>query len=154
MFFTRSPVVCDDIEHDSRIDTEFREYLASRACKKFLAIPTFVSGGVRGFIGIHHTEQGAYRAEEIELAQALAHHVMIAVHEQELAEQHRQAAILNERTRMARDLLHDRDGTLAHECDGHGWERTPWHATQRAAWEALRSSDSRRQEARLRGNGP
>jgi PAS domain S-box-containing protein len=106
MFFTRSPVVCDDIEHDSRIDTEFREYLASRACKKFLAIPTFVSGGVRGFIGIHHTEQGAYRAEEIELAQALAHHVMIAVHEQELAEQHRQAAILNERTRMARDI-HD-----------------------------------------------
>ena len=106
MFFTRSPVVCDDIEHDSRIDTEFREYLASRACKKFLAIPTFVSGGVRGFIGIHHTEQGAYRAEEIELAQALAHHVMIAVHEQELAEQHRQAAILKERTRMARDI-HD-----------------------------------------------
>ena len=51
-------------------------------------------------------ERGAYRAEEIELAQALAHHVMIAVHEQELAEQHRQAAILNERTRMARDI-HD-----------------------------------------------
>ena len=21
---------------------------------------------------------------------------------------------------------------------GTGWERTPWHATQRAAWEALR----------------
>jgi hypothetical protein len=23
---------------------------------------------------------------------------------------------------------------------GTGWERTPWHATQRAAWEALRQS--------------
>ncbi len=22
---------------------------------------------------------------------------------------------------------------------GTGWERTPWHATQRAAWEALRT---------------
>jgi len=22
---------------------------------------------------------------------------------------------------------------------GTGWERTPWHTTQRAAWEALRS---------------
>jgi hypothetical protein len=32
-------------------------------------------------------------------------------------------------------------------------ERTAGHATQRAAWEALRSSDSRRYEARLRGNG-
>jgi hypothetical protein len=25
---------------------------------------------------------------------------------------------------------------------GTGWERTPWHATQRAAWEALRRADS------------
>ena len=22
-----------------------------------------------------------------------------------------------------------------------GWERTPWHATQRAAWEALRKAE-------------
>ena len=38
---------------------------------------------------------------------------------------------------LARDLLHDRDGAFAHERDGTGWERTPWHATQRVAWEAL-----------------
>jgi hypothetical protein len=25
---------------------------------------------------------------------------------------------------------------------GTGWERTPWHATQRAAWEALRRANS------------
>jgi hypothetical protein len=25
---------------------------------------------------------------------------------------------------------------------GTGWERTPWHATQRAAWEALRKADA------------
>jgi hypothetical protein len=24
---------------------------------------------------------------------------------------------------------------------GTGWERTPWHATQRAAWEALRKAE-------------
>jgi len=24
---------------------------------------------------------------------------------------------------------------------GTGWERTPWHATQRAAWEALRQAN-------------
>ena len=24
---------------------------------------------------------------------------------------------------------------------GTGWERTPWHATQRAAWEALMKAD-------------
>jgi hypothetical protein len=32
-------------------------------------------------------------------------------------------------------LLHD----AAHlYTTGTGWERTPWHATQRAAWEALK----------------
>src|SRR5881628_1292052 len=25
---------------------------------------------------------------------------------------------------------------------GTGWERTPWHATQRAAWEALKTADT------------
>jgi PAS domain S-box-containing protein len=106
MFFTKAPVVCDDIEHDSRIDAEFREYLIKRGRKKFLAIPMFVLGEVRGFIGIQHVEEGAYRPEEIELAQALAHHVMMAAHGHELAEQQRQGAILKERTRMARDI-HD-----------------------------------------------
>ena len=24
---------------------------------------------------------------------------------------------------------------------GTGWERTPWHATQRTAWEALKESE-------------
>jgi signal transduction histidine kinase len=66
----------------------------------------FVLGEVRGFIAIQHAERGMYRAEEIELAQALAHHVMFATHGQDLSEQRRQGAILKERTRMARDI-HD-----------------------------------------------
>ena len=71
-----------------------------------MTVPMFVSGELRGFIGIQHTEKGTYRAEETELAQALAHHVMMATHGQELVEQQREAAILKERTRMARDI-HD-----------------------------------------------
>jgi signal transduction histidine kinase len=106
MLFTKGPVVCDDIEQDSRIGAEFREYLLNRGRKKFLAIPMFVLGEVRGFIGIQHVERGAYRPEEIELAQALAHHVMLATHVAELAEQRRHAVVFQERTRMARDI-HD-----------------------------------------------
>src|SRR5262249_37668812 len=63
MFFTKGPVVSDDIEHDVRIDTDFREYLLKKGRKKFMAIPMFVLGEVRGFIGIQHAEGGAYRAE-------------------------------------------------------------------------------------------
>ena len=106
MLFTKGPVVCDDIEQDPRIGAEFRQYLMNRGRKKFLAIPMFVLGEVRGFIGIQHVERGAYRPEEIELAQALAHHVMLATHGAELAEQRRHAVVLEERTRMARDI-HD-----------------------------------------------
>ena len=106
MLFTKSPVVCDDIEHDSRISPEFHKYLTSRGTKRFMTVPMFVGGELRGFIGIQHAEKGAYRADQVELAQALAHHVMLATHEQELVEQQRHAAILKERTRMARDI-HD-----------------------------------------------
>jgi PAS domain S-box-containing protein len=106
MLFTKGPVVCDDVEHDLRFGEELREYMMKRGRKRFLAIPMFVLGEVRGFIGIQHTEERAYRPEETELAQALAHHVMIATREAELGEQRRHAVLLEERTRMARDI-HD-----------------------------------------------
>jgi PAS domain S-box-containing protein len=106
MFFTKGPVLCDDIEHDPRIGADFRKYLMKRGRRKFMAVPMFVLGEVRGFIGIQHAEGGTYRPDEVELAQALAHHVMMAAHGAELAEQRRHAALLEERTRMARDI-HD-----------------------------------------------
>src|ERR1051326_139904 len=106
MLFTKAPLVFDDVNNDSRIDPALREYFIRRGAKKFLTVPMFVAGEFSGFIGIHHAEEGAYRADEIELAQALAHHVMLAVHGQELVDQQRHAAIFKERTRMARDI-HD-----------------------------------------------
>jgi hypothetical protein len=39
---------------------------------------------------------------------------------------------------MVRDLLHDGDGALATSTDGRR-VRTPWRATQRTAWEALKA---------------
>ena len=105
MLFTKGPVICD-IEHDVPLDAEVREYLMKKGRKMILAIPMFVLGEVRGFIGIQHVEGRAYRPDEVELAQALAHHVMIAAREAELGEQRRHAVILEERTRMARDI-HD-----------------------------------------------
>src|SRR6266436_2901913 len=106
MLFTKSPAVCDDIAHDSRLNPEIREYLTRKGAKRFMTVPMFVAGEIRGFIGIQHRQQCAYRADQIELAQALAHHVMMAAHGQDLIEQQREAAILKERTRMARDI-HD-----------------------------------------------
>src|SRR5262249_56870697 len=62
MLFTKSPAVCDDIEHDSRLSPELRKYLTSKGSKRFMTVPIFVSGEVRGFIGILHSKKG--RSEE------------------------------------------------------------------------------------------
>src|SRR5437667_1638120 len=106
LFFSGAPVACEDVEHDAYTSNDLREYLQSGGTKQFLRIPTLVGGRVKGFIGIRHGDRPPYRPEEIELAQALAHQAMLAIQLNEFAERSRQAAILEERNRMARDI-HD-----------------------------------------------
>ena len=106
MLFTAAPVVCEDIEHDPRVSSAMRDYFRSKGTRKLLAIPTLVSGHVKGFIGIRHEDRPPYRRKEVELAQALAHQTMFAVQLDQFAEQSQQAAVLEERNRMARDI-HD-----------------------------------------------
>ena len=106
LLFTAGPVVCEDLETDPRIPAEWREYLKRKGAKRFLGVPILVGGQVRGFIGARHTDRAHYRPEEIELTQALAHQVMLALQLNEFAEQGRRAAVLEERNRMARDI-HD-----------------------------------------------
>jgi len=77
LLFTAAPVVCEDIETDPRVNDEWREYLKRKEGKRFLAVPILVRGHVRGFVGIRHSDRAAYRPEEIELTQALAHQVML-----------------------------------------------------------------------------
>jgi PAS domain S-box-containing protein len=106
LLFTAGPVVCEDLETDPRIPGVWRDYLKRKAAKKFLGVPILVGGQVRGFIGVRHADRALYRPEEIELTQALAHQVMLALQLNELAEQGQRAAVFEERNRMARDI-HD-----------------------------------------------
>jgi PAS domain S-box-containing protein len=106
LLFTAGPIVCEDIDTDPRVDGEWREYLKRKGAKRFLGVPLLVGGQVRGFVGIRHLDRAAYRPEEIELTQALAHQVMLAIQLNTFAEQHQRAAVLEERNRMARDI-HD-----------------------------------------------
>jgi PAS domain S-box-containing protein len=106
LFFSGAPVACEDVEHDPFTSSDLREYLKAGGTKKFLRIPTLVGGRVKGFIGIRHGDRPPYRPEEIELAQALAHQAMLAIQLNEFAERSRQAAVLEERNRLARDI-HD-----------------------------------------------
>jgi signal transduction histidine kinase len=106
LLFTAGPVVCDDVETDPRVTSDWGEHLKRNGTKRFLAVPLVVGGQVRGFVGIRHIDRASYRPEEIELTQALAHQVMLALRLNEFAEQGRRAAVFEERNRMARDI-HD-----------------------------------------------
>jgi PAS domain S-box-containing protein len=106
LLFTAGPVVCDDVETDPRVNGDWGEHLKRNGTKRFLAVPLLVGGQVRGFVGIRHVDQASYRPEEIELTQALAHQVMLALQLNEFAEQGQRAAVFEERNRMARDI-HD-----------------------------------------------
>ena len=106
LFFAAGPIVCEDIETDPRVNDQFREYFMPKGTKRFLAVPILEGGQVRGMITVRHGERAPYRTEEIELAQALGHQVMLAIRLTELGERSRQAAVLAERNRMARDV-HD-----------------------------------------------
>jgi signal transduction histidine kinase len=106
LLFVAGPVICEDIQSDPRMTGEWRDYLLRKGAKRFLAAPILVGGRVRGFIGVRHADRPSYRPEEVELTQALAHQVMLAIQLNRLAEQGRRAAVLEERNRMARDI-HD-----------------------------------------------
>jgi signal transduction histidine kinase len=108
------PVICADVESDPRISENWRDDLQQNGTKRFLVVPILVGGQVRGLIGVQHADRATYEPEEIELTQALAHQVMLAIQLNQSAEQSQQAAVLEERNRMARDI-HD---TLAQGLTG------------------------------------
>jgi PAS domain S-box-containing protein len=160
LLFTAGPVVCEDVENDPRVKGEWRDYLRKKGTKKLLAVPILIGGRVRGIIGIRHSDRGAYRPEEVELTQALANQVMLAIQLNEFAEQGRLAAVLEERNRMARDI-HD---TLAQGFTGvivqleaaedaisRGWRKEADEHLQRVGELARRSlSEARRSVHALR----
>jgi PAS domain S-box-containing protein len=160
LLFTAGPVVCEDVEADPRVSEECRNYFKRGGTKRFLAVPILIGGQPRGVIKIRHADRPPYRPEEIELTQALAHQVMLAIQLNEFAEQGQRGAVLEERNRMARDI-HD---TLAQGFTGvivqleaaedaisRGWRKEADKHLQRVGELARRSlSEARRSVHALR----
>jgi PAS domain S-box-containing protein len=99
LFSSGVPMPHEAVETDPRIPTALRAYARYEGTHKILRLPTLVGGKVKGFITISHAQRPPYQPAEIELAQALAHQAMLAI-------QSGQAATLEERNRMAREI-HD-----------------------------------------------
>ncbi|MGH7969370.1 MAG: GAF domain-containing protein, partial [Limisphaerales bacterium] len=104
VFRTGKPGVIADIREGPSFP--WRDHVVAMGVITILAVPMLVAGQVEGVIGIRFTRQREFRAEEIQLAQALAHQAMLAIQLMRLSTQSREAAVIAERNRMARDI-HD-----------------------------------------------
>jgi signal transduction histidine kinase len=83
-----------------------KKHLQGLGVRAVLFVPTVIAGRVTGIIGVRFPQKRAFQKDEIELTQALAHQAMLAIQLMRLSEQMRQAAVVAERNRMARDI-HD-----------------------------------------------
>jgi signal transduction histidine kinase len=100
---------CHDVLDDADLVpalVRFKSHLREIGVHTILFVPMLVAGRVAGFIGIRFTLKRGFRQEEIELTRALAHQATLAIQLTRLSAQSRQAAVMAERNRMARDI-HD-----------------------------------------------
>ena len=104
VFRTGRPYMLEDIREGPPFP--WRDHVLSQGVVAILIVPMLVAGRVEGVIGIRFTRKRAFRAEEMELAQALANQAMLAMQLTRLSAQSSQAAVIAERNRMARDI-HD-----------------------------------------------
>ena len=101
---TGSCSICEDVAQAHYLP--LREQLMALGIVTILLVPLLVAGEVCGLIGIRFNCKRTFRVEEIELAQALAHQATLAMQLTRLSLQSREAAVIAERNRMARDI-HD-----------------------------------------------
>lgn len=96
--------VLDDIRNAPV--SPWRDYLISQGVVTVLFVPTAIAGQVEGAISIRFSHRRMFCTGELDLAQALANQAMLALQLMRLTRESRQAAVVAERNRMARDI-HD-----------------------------------------------
>jgi signal transduction histidine kinase len=104
VFRTGKPFLAEDIRKSPAFP--LRDRLLAMGIATLLLIPMSVGGRVDGVIALRFTQARTFRPEEMELAQALANQAMLIIQFTRLSTQSRDAAIVAERNRIARDI-HD-----------------------------------------------
>jgi PAS domain S-box-containing protein len=95
----------EDINPDPAF-TILMNHLREMGVRTVLFVPILIAGKVAGTLAIRLQDKRTFRREEIELTRALAHQAMLAIQLMRLSGESRQAAVMAERNRMARDI-HD-----------------------------------------------
>jgi PAS domain S-box-containing protein len=104
VFRSGKPSVIEDIRTVPSFG--LRDRLLPLGIITVLLLPLFVAGQLEGAIGLRFQRKRIFQTEQIELAQALANQAMLMIRLAELSTQAREAAVVGERNRIARDI-HD-----------------------------------------------
>jgi len=99
---TGEAVLANDVLHDPDFlpDSQLPE------TRSELVIPLSLGNQVIGTLDVHNAQAGAFTAEDVVAIQSLGDQIVVAIENAHLYEQSRELAVLEERTRLARDL-HD-----------------------------------------------
>jgi two-component system, NarL family, sensor kinase len=105
----RKREIVTDYEEDFEtqpVYEQFRDYFKLRGIKSALKIPMFLDEQLRGILVLRFSDRHHLTLEEAELAHALANQAVLALELTRLAEEAKQAAIVQERNRLAGEI-HD-----------------------------------------------
>lgn len=102
---TGKTAVCDDIPGNPQF-TPHRQYLDAHNISTIICLPLSFGGGVIGMVSVCSAKTKRPSRDLLDLAQTLAHQVTLAIQLELLMGQGWQAAVLEERNRLARDI-HD-----------------------------------------------
>ena len=97
------PAIVKDTTADKRVDWQITY---PERIRSFMHVPVIVDGQVFGIFNVNSTEPHAFDDEDLRLVLALAQRAASAIENARLYEQAQQAATLEERQRLAREL-HD-----------------------------------------------
>jgi signal transduction histidine kinase len=102
VYSARRPVIHDNIANNPIFRATQREWLLAHEIKALLSVPLLLGSEVIGKLTLS-LKRGSFTAEDVELTQALAYQVTLAVQLTRLAEQGRQTAVLEEHNRVAQE---------------------------------------------------
>ena len=138
------PVTVKDTTADNRVDWNitYAEHIRS-----FMHVPIMVDGQVFGIFNVNYSEPHAFDDEDVRLVLAIAQRAASAIENARLYQQAQQAATLEERQRLAREL-HDAvtqtlfSASIIADVLARLWEQNPDEARRRT--QELRELTARR----------